>query len=121
MHRANVGEQIQLFSQRYVDARESAADGRGDRTLQSDARALQTVENMLRQRLAGLGDDLGIQLYGLPLNRNTGGVDGAARSGGYFRANAIARNQSDGVRHTPILRVFYSTSLPMYISLTSAR
>src|ERR1035438_7863453 len=48
-HRPEVHVQSQLLAQRHVDARVPAADGRGRRTLQAHARALQRGEHVVRK------------------------------------------------------------------------
>ena len=92
MHRPHVGVKIEMLAQRDVDALESAADGRGDRTFEPDARALQRLDHVRRQHLAGFRDDARVQIGALPVNRNAGGVDRAHGCFGHFGPDAIAGN-----------------------------
>ena len=89
MDRTHVRVQIELFAQRDVDAGESAANGRGHRTLQAEMRPLDGFDHVWRQHLASLGDDAGIQIGPLPVNGDARRVHRADRSLRHLRADAI--------------------------------
>ncbi len=57
MHRSHVGKKIEMLAQRDVDARESAADGRGHRALEPHAGSFERFDHVRWQHLPGFRDD----------------------------------------------------------------
>ena len=67
-----------------------------------DAGAVETIDYMFGKRLARLENHVGIQFDDLPIDANARGIHGAARSARHFRADAIARDQGNFMRHNSL-------------------
>ena len=96
-HRANVSVEIEFLAERYVDARETARNGSADRPLQSDAGAVQAFEDVLRKRLTGFENEIGIEFGNFPIDGHTCSVDCAASGMGHLRPDAVAGNERYGI------------------------
>ena len=59
------------------------------------------------QRHARFRDQIGIQFGDFPFDADAGCIDGAAGRRGHLGSNAIARNQSNFVRHRSIVTSLY--------------
>jgi len=92
---SEVGEEVEFFAERDVDAFEAAADGSGDRAFEGDAVALDGF-------VEGGGDVLAVDFEGfgpgskaLPLKLDAGGFEDADYGVGDFGADAVAGNERD--------------------------
>ena len=94
-----VGEEIEFFAQGDVDALEAAADGRGDRALQRDFVALDRFVKRGGDVFAEDFEGLGAGGKALPLPLDAGSFEDANDGLGDFRADAVAGNERDFVRH----------------------
>src|ERR1035437_7527275 len=100
------GEQIQIATQRHVDAAEALADSCGQRALDRHPVLADRLEHVVGHGLAELRDDVEAGILDIPLDVDTGRVDHAARRLADLVPDAVARDQRDGVaRHCVSLRV----------------
>ena len=95
--RAEVGIQVERLAQGHVDGAEALADRRRDRALERDARLADRVEHVLGQRRA-VDRDLGFAgIDGTPFEPEPSRLEHGRGRARKLRADAIARDQGDGV------------------------
>src|SRR5579871_1734657 len=91
--------EIKFFPQRHVDAGEAATDRGCDRSLQTDASALDRLDDFLGDVLAGLLVSLRTDRESFPLELDAGGFQNSHDRLCDFRADAIAGDEGDFVTH----------------------
>ena len=94
-----VGEEFKLSAQFHVDARKTAANGRGHRALQPDPRALDGFAEFFRDVFVVLLKGFGASGEAFPLEFDAGGFDHANRGLDDFRADAVAGDESYFMDH----------------------
>jgi hypothetical protein len=98
-NRPEVRVQLKLLAQRHVDAGKTAAYGRGDRPLQSHARALDRFDYLFGDVLAMFLEGIGPHGERFPLELHAGRFQNTHRGPRHFGADAIAGNQSNFMCH----------------------
>ena len=104
-HRPEIRIQAQLLAQRDIDALVSAADRRGGRALQSDARDFERREDVVGNQLPVFGQRARAGLDAVPFDRDAGRVHGANCGFGYFRSDSVAGDEGNLVGHHSYYRV----------------
>ena len=85
--------EAELVAQRDVHGAEPGADRRRDRALERDAVALDRLERLLRERRPGLLHHVDARLLDVPLERDAGRLEDAARRLGELGAGSVAGNR----------------------------
>ena len=98
--RPHLPEQVERFAEAHVDRAEADPYRSRDRPLERDPVAPDRLERLLRQRVAAktLHDRLAGALD-IPVERDSGGLEHAARRLGQFRPGSVAWNESHAVGH----------------------
>ena len=97
--RTEVGVQLKMFSEFDVNAGEASANRRGHRPLQPNTGALDGVDQLFWDVFPILFISLSSGFVNLPLELHARGFQNAHGRLSNFRADAIAGNESNLVRH----------------------
>ena len=102
-HRTDVRVEVEALAQRHVNTRKAAGDGRGDWTLEAEMGPFQRFNDMRREHLARLLNDVPGQFGTLPGNIHARSGYSADRSVGHFGPDTIPRNQRNSISHFLII------------------
>ncbi len=95
--------ELEALAQLDVNAGKAAADRRRHRTLQSDARSLDRIVEVLRNVFLVFLESLGASHEGFPLELEAGGFENADDGIGDFGANAVAGNEGNAMGHKEMI------------------